>query len=697
MGSVSLHTKAAELNEFRRHHRLDGHRCPHLYRKETLVPQFATNKPSLSWSNIPGGAKRGAEPPFPWPEKPRLLEKVLARDTEFQGIGKAKASRLASAFGDGLHAALADKDPRVADVIGAELAAGLFVVYASKLREMDIVAWLSELDVDTRIALKIVRVWGAESANKLRRNPYLLIGFLGWRHVESIGRKLGIADDDPRRIVAAVEHALYQRLDEKHTLTGKSDLCRSIRKLLPGDASPVSAIDLAVQSYGAVPFGDGYQPSGAAAMESFVAKQFLQLADQEAQSDLVARDIGSDELERAIDAFDATRPYPLTERQREAVHMAVRSRIGFLGGYAGSGKTTVLRAICEVAERFGRVIHLMALSGRAAKRISEATERRATTIASFLKRVTERKDVNLGPAVILVIDEASMIDLPTLYRIMRHIGLARLLLVGDPAQLPPIGFGLTFHALIDHPNMPHVILDRVLRHTAESRISVVAEAIRNGRTPTVEHFQGLKDGVSFVPCPAQQAFNTIFELGRRLSKDGMERGECQIIAPVKAGPGGINALNESFHNLLTAGRAAFPGRSDIAEGDPIIWTQNDWQRDLQNGSMGRVLRINDYEIRVTLDEREIELGTSDGGYLDLAYSISVHKAQGSQWDCVIVPIYPSRLLDRTLLYTAVTRAARQVIFLGDWQVFERAVKAAPLVDKRETSLPCRLGHMIRTT
>lgn len=637
--------------------------------------------------NIPGS---GAGPGNGRRVNSSLLEKLLARDPDFVGIGKATAAKLAKAFGDDLHAALSGRDSHVTKMLGIERAADLFTVYQSKLYEMDVAAWLSELEVDTRTAMKVIRIWGADGVTKLQSNPYLLIGFIGWKRVEAIARKLQIGRNDPRRAVAAVEHVLYSRLDEKHTLTKREDLERGVRRLLSHKANAQEAIALAVDALGAIPFADGYQPAGAAAMEKFIAHECLRLSEEEVQGDLIARKIEPDELATALDAYDASSPWPLTERQREAVAMAVQSCIGCLGGYAGSGKTTVLKAVCDVAEQFGQVVHLMALSGRAARRIAEATGRRAGTIASFLKHVADSGGKNLGPEAVIIIDEASMIDLPTLYRIMRHLGHARLLLAGDPAQLPPIGFGLTFQSLITDASIPNVTLDRVMRQSAETGIPAVADAIRNGQLPTLDSFSGLCDGVSFIECNETDVFDEISGIGRELGKQGMKRGGCQIIAPVKAGAGGINEINKGFHDLLTAGRASFPTRPDIAAGDPIIWTKNDWERNLQNGSMGRILSIDKDGIRAVMDEQGITLNASDGQFIDLAYAVSVHKAQGSQWDRIIVPIRQSRLLDRTLLYTAVTRAARQVIFVGDKVAFEMAVTMPPAVDQRETTLPLRM-------
>lgn len=620
------------------------------------------------------------------PRRPTAIQRWLATDAAFAGIGIARAARLADAFGDGLHAALRDRDPRVSGILPPDVAERLLDAYADKARVAAVADELTRLDADAGVALKLLRLWPEDALERLRANPFLLVSWVGWRKTEEIGRLLGVSADDPRRLVAAVEAALYGRLDSKHTATKRDELQRLVSRMV-GDGQADAAIDLAVADAGCVPFSDGrLQPPGAAAMEAFVAAEIARLLEPAAQLDLIVRDV---DVRRALDAlerFEADQPHRLTERQREAVALALTSRVACIGGYAGSGKTTILRAVCTLADGLGRVLHLMALSGRAARRMAEATGRQASTIARFLMA---RRDEPLGPEAVVVIDEASMLDLPTLYRILLDLGDARLLLVGDPAQLAPIGFGLTYHVLVRSPAVPTVVLDRVHRQDEASGIPAVAAAIRCGRMPDLADFDGRRPGVSFVDCDADDAIRRIAEIGRALVAAGAVRGETQILSPMRAGAAGISAINRAFHQARAGDRPRFPGRSDIAVGDPVIFMKNDDTLDLQNGSMGRLIDVQNSTAVVRFDDRDVELTVAHAQMIDLAYAISVHKAQGSSWPRLILPVYRSRLLDRTLVYTAVTRAQSQVVLIGDRHALQRAL-AVEHGESRETTLASRL-------
>lgn len=403
--------------------------------------------------------------------------------------------------------------------------------------------------------------------------------------------------------------------------------------------------------------------------------------------DLLSEPVEEKDLDEAIREAGERQPWPLTAAQREAVRLALRSRMMALAGYAGSDKTTVLRTICDAAERFGLEMRLMALSGRAAQRMAASTGRTATTIASFMIGMKGREPLDAG--TMLVIDEASMVDLPTFWRVLRHIGEVRLLLVGDPAQLPPIGFGLVFHALMEAEDIPRVILGRVMRQSEASGIPAVAAIIREGRMPDLPAFEGKRDGVSFVPCRPEETIGAILSVGRVLRAEGVERGDVQIIAPYRRGPAGIDAINAALHARHVArmsGVRAIPGRPDIAEGEPIIWTKNDWDRGLMNGSMGRILSVfpggagaAGEKIRgagevgaaaartvalAELDGRKIILDASDADRIELAYAISIHRAQGSQWERVVVAWPQEEGFASAVIYTAVTRAVRQAIVVG---------------------------------
>lgn len=620
-------------------------------------------------------------------EDQSALAAFLAADPAFKGIGPGYARRLAERFADDLAEALNRCDPAVADVLGDALAEQTCAAFREKRSELAVLAWVERKGlistIGTATAIRIAQCWGSAGIKALDRNPYLLLAFLPWKVVDAAGCALGISENDPRRLAAAAEAVLYQRIDQNHTWTSLETLEAGVARILHGKDAHRARLDLplivdaCVASGGAVRRAGGLQPVGAAAMEEFLSTRLSELGRATIAGDLVTRPIPDQELGDAIDTFDRSQPFQMTERQSEAVRLAFRLRFMVLAGYAGSGKTASLKGICEVAERFQRNVHLMALSGRAAQRISESTGRPAMTIARFLTSFVDHASRPLGPDAMVVIDEASMLDLPTLWRIVRKLGDASLVLVGDPAQLPPIGFGLTFHLLVDDPETPKVILDRVLRQSAETGIPVVAEAIRHGDMPEFATFQGRRLGVSFVECQADDTFATLCRIGATLRKDGMRPGEAQIISPVKRGPGGIDAINQAFHERRMStgdgGPIRFPGRSDIAAGDPIIWTENQWDRGLTNGSMGRLLEVHRDGGVALIDGVEHALTRKDAAYLAPAYAISVHKAQGSQWPIVILSVFRSRLLDRSLLYTAVTRASEQVILVGSREDFRTGI------------------------
>ena len=652
----------------------------------------------------PAGAAPLVGTETPMPRTLSALVTYLAEDRDFRGIGPAKAAALAAAFGDQLSDALARKYPEVIAILGDETATNAFATYELKSPEIALLDWLEGRGVasavGTRTAIRIARCWGHDGVDALKDNPYLLASFLPWATTDRVCRALGIEPDDPRRAAAAVEATLYRRLDRNHTWMPCASAEANAAKFLAGVAAPDGgpagawAVERAVEAGGAEPFDDGIQPMGAAAMEAFLAEELSRFATEAPASDLAMPPLAADEIDHAVDQYDRVQPHRLTGAQKAAITLAFRRRLTVLGGYAGSGKTTSLRGICELAERFGRDTVLVALSGRAAQRMAQSTGRPAMTIARFLKETSGDAAVHLHTGNILVIDEASMVDLPLLWQVVRRIGDASLVLVGDPAQLPPIGFGLTFHVLIEHPAIPKTILDRVMRQSAETGIPTVAAAIRNGRCPELGPFRGLAPGVTFIDAGPEEAFDVIFDVGARLAKDGLRRGDAQIIAPVNAGPAGILAINRRFHELRMQASASasrlVPGRTDIAEGDPVIWTRNDYERDLMNGSTGRIVEAHRDHAKAAIDGQEHRLSASDSTLIELAYAISVHKAQGSQWPLVIVPIYRSRILDRTLIYTAATRASEQVVFIGDRSVFATAVEMSPTSLTRDVTLPSRM-------
>jgi exodeoxyribonuclease V alpha subunit len=458
-------------------------------------------------------------------------------------------------------------------------------------------------------------------------------------------------------------------------------LLSRVKKLL-GNGNNEMALTLALEEGAAV--GDeagGYQPAGAAALETRIAERIRKMLAGEpmCQGILFGDGNVSVSIDACIAGLESVQGFSLSMSQRQAVELSSTSPFSLLIGGAGVGKTTVLRAVVAVLLQQGAAVHQMALSGRAAKRMAEATHAPATTIAKFLAAVRAGK-LELDESTLLVVDEASMLDLPTMFQLLRHLpDGARMLLVGDPAQLPPIGFGLVFHRLAEAEGVSRVQLTEVHRQAASTGIPAVAAAIRRHDIPSLQANPTGDVGVSFVECQPTEILGTVERVVSEWDDD------WQVLAAVKEGPGGIRALNEHFHGL-NAGAGCGNG---FTVGDPVIHLVNDYDAGLMNGTLGFVMGASEGpEKGLWVDFEGEEHLISEGDLderLELAYAISVHKAQGSQFKCVVVVISESRILDHALVYTALTRGVQQVVFIGDRKAFERVVREDPLAQRRRTA------------
>lgn len=610
----------------------------------------------------------------------RLIVGYLADHPDFAGIGEAKAQALYEAFGNQLTSVLDAGDVgALQTILTASMAARLVAAWAEHQAEAAVIVFLDKHGFDTRLANKLRRVWGVQALPMLEQNPYYMLAFASWIRTDAAARKLGLALADERRLVGAVEAALYARLQNAHTLTPAPLLRQRVADLLGvAGKHAARALNLAVLE-GAVVGDDahGYQAIGAAALESHIAERLRSiLAGEKATQGLFTSGFGPDWLAEAITENEVAQGFRLNQRQREAVVMAVVKPFSVLCGGAGVGKTTVLRVVIDIAKRQNQQVVQMALAGRAAKRMAEATGHEAFTIAKFLHQAKEGQE--LSRDALVIVDEASMLDLPSTFRILKHLpDGARLLLVGDSAQLPPIGFGLVFHRLVESAMVPQVELVEVHRQAASTGIPAIAAAIRDHRIPAIGQYTGRRAGVTFIECPT----TLIQQQLERLALDWSGE-EYQILGAIKDGPAGIVAMNQHFHE-----QCAGEDLAGFKVGEPVMHLVNDYERGLMNGTLGRVTAISGGDtpgLYIDFEGVQHFLAAAEVvDRLELAYAISVHKVQGSQFRRVAVVITPSRILDHALVYTALTRGVEQVVFLGDRQVFEKAIREPALVHRRE--------------
>ena len=612
-----------------------------------------------------------------------LIVNYLVNNPCFSGIGQAKAEALYSAFGDDLVSILnAGEATELESVLSAQMAERLMTAWTQNLEEAKLIAFLDEHGFEPRLANKLHAVWGSQAQSMLESNPYLMLAFASWRKTDAAAMKLHIKRDDERRLIGAVEAALYGRLQDAHTVTPLALLLVKVQYLL-GSKAANRAIALALAE-GAITGSEteGYRPAGAAALEERIAERInaMLAGEQPVQSSFLgAGATPQDWLNTTIAENEASQGFPLNVQQRASVKMAATKPFSVLTGGAGVGKTTVLRVVIDVVSRMKLKVFQMALAGRAAKRMSEATNYPAMTIAKFLHHA-KTGEIEISADSLVIVDEASMLDLPTMYRILKYLpDGCRLLLVGDSAQLPPIGFGLVFHRLVESSRIPKVELTEVHRQAAATGIPAIASLIRGHIPPRLDAYSGRRSGVSFIACSNENIVAELHGLAADWSSD-----DWQVLAAVKGGRAGIEVINGYFHSQHCG--AALDGLQ-FGIGEPVVHLLNDYELGLMNGTLGRVVAVEGDEGSSLLVDFEGSVKslpkTEVIDRLQLAYALSVHKAQGSQFQRVAVVITKSKVLDHALIYTALTRGIEQVVFVGDKTAFESAVSSPAFAHTRQ--------------
>ncbi len=626
---------------------------------------------------------------------------LLAECDAFKGIGMVKARRLWDAFGEELYAIL---DAVAVDRLAVVLPRGMAVQLADAWRRWGdtfTLQWLHSRGFTVALGRKVLDYFGSRAAVKIEEDPYRLISFAAdWKTTDALARHtFGLADDDPRRLAGAVEESLYAGFDSGHTCMPQAQFEQRLARLLgSGDPTLIAGALQHAEAAGAFLRRHGrLHALGPYVMEYGTAHA---IADRAANPEpLLTRA----DLAQVLDEYQRGNGITLDASQIEALEIANANRVAVITGGAGTGKTTVLKGWFAVCRAAGWPIYAMALSGRAARRIKEATGQEASTIAGFLKRFDPKEAPE--PAVV-VIDEASMVDLPSAYRVIRHLpDTYRFVLVGDPNQLAPVGPGLLMHELAHQTGIPRVELQQVKRYSGA--IAEAANAIRCGRWPALP--DDPSQPIAFLPCRSEDINDLVIDL---LADDP---DGSQVLAAVRnASAGGVKNLNHISQKRLNAvGEELLLWNLEFDQaqgtglrvGDPVICLANDWKKNLQNGSLGTLLSVEPPVAdclpgkvlgRILWDDGEARDLTPDLlPNLALAYAITIHKSQGSQFRRVIIPVTKSRLLDRTLLYTAVTRAQTQVILVGDVTAAKAAVEAPPHASLRQVALGSMLNEILK--
>lgn len=645
---------------------------------------------------------------------------LLAHSKAFTGIGSVKARRLWDHFGQALYKILDQGlTSRLEEVLSFEAAQRLeheWRVWGDSFT----VQWLQSKGLPVKLGKKVMEFFMPHAAQKIEEDPYRLISFAAdWETTDRLAREtFGIGEDDSRRLAGAAEEALYAAFDAGHTWISQAELHARLGRLLRmGGLSAPRKTELLercvhqaqengslVRTENTNSHGHRLHASGPYLMESSVAQAIAARITHKQTL------LGASSLDAVVQRYQTQTGLTLESSQRQAIELANEHAFAVITGGAGTGKTTVLRGIFAVYQEAGWHVYPMALSGRAARRIGEATGGTATTIAGFLARFDER-EAPLHAAV--VIDEASMLDLPSAYRLLRHLPAAwRFVLVGDPNQLPPVGPGLLMHELSrkDELALPKVELQKVQRYGGA--IAAAANDILTGRWPQLP--DDASCDIAAIECPLPEINAMVLEL---LKQDPLN---TQVLSATRStAHGGVKTINYICLTELHGHNqelACWNTEHECVQGlgfrvgSPVICLVNDWERNLQNGSLGVV-------VNATQPTSDAATGECDGQgtcyghirwddgitreitpdllpHLELAYAITVHKSQGSQFQRVIIPVRRSRLLDRDLLYTAITRAQTKVILVGDLAAAKAAVEAPPHASLRQVALGSMLAETL---
>ncbi|HSK00763.1 MAG TPA: ATP-dependent RecD-like DNA helicase [Kofleriaceae bacterium] len=614
------------------------------------------------------------------------------------GIGGELAKRLVARFGmDTLE--VIDRAPaRLTEVsgIGAARAGKIADAFAGHRHVQDVMVFLRSLDVSAAFAARIYKKYGKDAIPIVRANPYRLaheVWGIGFRTADSIAEQLGIARDAPERLEAGLLHALETSSEDGHLHLPDAELIAAAAGLL--------AVD------------DALLPPRLAALElrRLVVRETLgdrgpctslpwaREAEAEAAQLLAALTRTSArafplDAKAAIHAFETVTTVELAAQQRRAVEAALVDKCVVITGGPGVGKTTIIKAIVHLAELGKHRVALAAPTGRAAKRLGEATAHEAMTIHRLLEYAPheggfQRDQTNPLDVDMLVVDEASMVDAALFRAVLAALRPeARLVLVGDIDQLPSVGAGAVLADVIASEAATVIRLTEIFRQAAESKIVVSAHEINSGRLPALEPpAAGTADFYFIARDDPEAARATIVELvaeriPQRFGFDAI--ADVQVLVPMHRGELGTSSLNHALQERLNPALAGatelLRGDRVYRRGDKVMQLRNDYDKAVFNGDIGVVAAIDGDEgiLRVDFDGRAVTYERAELDQLAHAYAVSIHKSQGSEYPAVVLSLATQHymMLQRSLLYTGVTRGKRLVVIVGSKRAVALAVKNA---------------------
>ncbi len=609
-----------------------------------------------------------------------------------KGLGPVMAGRIVDRFGQKTLDIIETDIQRLLEVegIGKKRIDMIAKAWDAQSEIRDVMLFLQGHGVSSGYAAKIFKHYGSQSISVVKQNPYRLasdIFGIGFLTADQIAGKLGFEKDSRLRVEAGILYVLHQLCDEGHVYFPYEPLVSKSCDILDVNREPViSALGNLARDQKIViedinETADTFKQNIKAVYltrfhlcETGIARRLTTLV----HANKAIREIDSD---KAIDWVQRRLSITLAENQMKAVVWAIENKVLVITGGPGTGKTTIINAVLKIYARLKSGILLAAPTGRAAKRMSEATGFEAKTIHRLLeyslqKGGFQRHEDKPLECDVLIIDEASMIDTPLMYHLLKAVPpMATFILVGDVNQLPSVGAGNVLNDIIASTVVPVVTLDKIFRQAKTSQIVVNAHKINQGRVPSVSANQATDPQNDFYFIE-QEDPEKVLEIILELSKNRIPQrfgfdpvDEIQELTPMHRGVVGAGNLNHQLQAVLNPGEGGITrGDRTYRVNDKVMQIRNNYDKDVFNGDIGRITAIawESREVLISIDGRAVVYDFSDLDEIVPAYAVSVHKSQGSEYPAVIIPIVTQHyiLLQRNLIYTAVTRGKELVVIVG---------------------------------
>ena len=642
------------------------------------------------------------------PESVDGIERFLGSGA-VKGLGPALAHRVVAAFGKDTMKIL-ERDPqRLLEVegIGPKKLAVITESFYEEKQVNDIAYDLEQHGVAGRYAGRLLQKYGDDVHYVLTEEPYRMIAEIdgiGFKTADQMALAYGMDRQDPQRLSAGLTYVLQTMTQNGHVCIPDAELVRRAAFILQADALGLHDILKEAIEVGQLCTADFqgtvyvYTPE-AYEEENYIARR---IQDMAAMKPLAMKT----HVQLFLDRWQDSCHFELADKQREAVEKSLESGMTVITGGPGTGKTTVVQTIIRLAEQEGLRILLCAPTGRAAKRLAETTQRKAKTIHRLLIpdgrqgriQVFEYNETKLLPADLVIVDEVSMLDMEMMYHLLSALKpQCRCILVGDADQLPSVGAGAVLHDIIASGQVPVVRLDTIFRQQEGGRIVTNAHLINSGRLPVVNEdpefrFVEIEDEAQGAEKISALYNSELLETGDKFA--------VQVLSPMYKNPCGVDTLNQLIQgrfNPPAEGKGELKGKNVIFRvGDKVMQKHNDYEKGVFNGDIGEIFAIQKDMVYVRYPEQDVKYEGQEVDEITLAYAITVHKSQGSEYHTVIMVLVNSHaiMLQRNLFYTAVTRAKRKVILVGSKRAVQTAVQNQRTSRRFTLLIPRLQGELI---